>query len=280
MARQLLDGGMGLWMSRERLDGVDRGLALALHSAYLAAGARAIRTPSMAVTAELARGAVPADLVTRLAAARSLIEQAMRQSECADGRVVLSIGPTGLPANDAGRARSIYETLSSVLREAVLDAGKDGGAVLLLESFRAWGEIELALDCLEWPGETWVFVAPLADGRLADEEVDVLPAQRAARAAAILAKGRVSVLGLGCHDAALELEAGVEHLASCFHSDLALSLPAFGNGLDWAARAHALAEREPRIKWIGGCCGTGPTHIAALARLESTASLLPERIVT
>ena len=280
MARQLLDGGMGLWMSRERLDGVDRGLALALHSAYLGVGARAIRTPTMAVTSELARGAASAELMTRLASARSLVELAKQRSKCPDARAVLSIGPSGLPASEAERASSIYSLLSSVLREVALDEVRAVGAVLLLESFRAWGEIELALDRLEWPGETWVFVAPLADGRLADDDVDVPPARRAARAAAILAKGRVSVMGLGCHDAALDLGAAVEQLAACFPSDLALSLPAFGNGLDWAARAHALAEREPRIQWIGGCCGTGPAHIAALARLESPASLMPERIVT
>lgn len=257
--RQLLDGALGCWTNRPAAGGrelsVPRSSWVDLHAAYLRAGATLLRTATFDVTHRLGRGGSEEEARVLLAAALGAITEAEARTKSEAASHLLSIGPTGLPASAARDARAVYRRLAAILAELRLERRSSGRSLtLLLESFRAWGEVELALECFG-VDDTWLLVAPRADGGLA--ELDL-------RTAAERAEGQVRLLGLGCHDEGLDLASALRALEERFGGPLALSLPAFGNGADWAASSSRLAAEVSRVHAIGGCCGTGPGHIAAL----------------
>ncbi|MBK8231357.1 MAG: homocysteine S-methyltransferase family protein [Candidatus Eisenbacteria bacterium] len=86
------------------------------------------------------------------------------------------------------------------------------------------------------------------------------------RLAGPLAGRGVEWVGVGCADRGVEFVRGLHHLARSWDGPLALAPPCFEDGARWAERVLAAAGSEPRCTRIGGCCGTGPAHIFALAR--------------
>ena len=166
------------------------------------------------------------------------------------------------------------------IARALAAAGVD---LILCETFPHVGEALIAVEEAVATGlPTWVsFTAGPGADLLSPDEV-----ARGARAA--VARGAQAAL-VNCTPASRTL-AYVERLAGC-----GAPFGAYANagapeeGLGWeatsaqgAARAYAaLARRwiEAGARLVGGCCGTGPAHVAALAELcrEIGAASRPSR---
>ncbi len=246
------DGAMGteLWAA-----GVPRGACLeelcvgaqekvaAVHERYLAAGARILRTNSFGANA------------VRLAAhgfERRVGEinwtAAQLARDCARGRgahVAGSVGPLGSDAMD--REKVFTEQIGALL---------DGGAQLIfLETFRDLDELLVAVNV-----KHSLHHCPVIASLAWTSNSGALGA-----AWARLREAGADVVGINCLDPHATLAA--------FHTtDEPGPVAVFPSaGLpaqpiapsDFAAVARQLAARGASL--IGGCCGAGPEHIAALA---------------
>ena len=234
---------------------------LAVHAAALAAGARLIRTNTFGANAvRLARHGCEARVSEINWSAAQLAKDAVRGT---GAYVAGSVGPLGLGAAE----------VRGVDREAVfteqIGALLDGGArVIFLETFTDLEELLIAVQVKHALHHCPV-IASLAcpeDGRLADGTT-------LAEAFAKLRAAEADVVGINCVNG----PAAAVRLLENFAPDGPLAafpnagLPVRGAaGLVWPATpedfaqaAAPLARRGVRL--LGGCCGTGPAHVAAIA---------------
>jgi S-methylmethionine-dependent homocysteine/selenocysteine methylase len=231
------------------------GVLLSIHRDYAAAGAtvhtaNTFRTKRRQVGAEwerlarravaLAREAVPA--AHRVAGSLAPLEDCYR--------------PDLSPADPRPEHRELARLLA--------DAGVD---VILCETFPHVGEALVAVEEAVATGvETWVSFTAGPDAALLSPE-DV---EEAAREAARRGAARVLV---NCTPASRTL-AYVERLAAVgvpFGAYANAGLPS--DGLGWGDAPDVERYADLAESWVhagatlvGGCCGTGPAHIAALAR--------------
>lgn len=274
----VLDGGLGTELSArllapsplELLSERDPERVRAVHAAFLRAGCDLVTTHSfLGLRGDLepfGLGERAADLGER--AARLAREAADAWSTPTHPRFVLgSLGP-GRSALDPGEPAFRRRAADhSELAHALRAGGVDG---FLIETCRDPRQVEAALEGLAQAGNVLpvlvsIFPAPdrapteLADWvrHLADRAVDLValnctdgPAALAAPLAE-LARARAGPIGAYPNAGAPRLEAGRARY------DLA---PA-----DFAAALAPLVEHHG-LALVGGCCGTGPTHLEALAR--------------
>lgn len=272
----ILDGAMGteldargvptpapLWSAQALLDAPT--VVAAIHREYAAAGAT-VHTANTFRTKRRQAGARWEDL-TRAAVAIA------RSAVPASHRVAGSIAPLEdcyRPDQSPKEPRADHRELARTLADAGVD-------VLLCETFPNTHEARVAVEEAAATGlPTWVsFTAgPTAD-LLTPDAIET-----AAREA--VQQGASAVL-VNCIPASKTL-AFVERLAG-----LGVPFGAYANagapeeGLGWgaaggetgAADAYASLARawvEAGASLVGGCCGTGPAHIAAIARLFAGAS--------
>lgn len=230
----------------------------AVHEAYLAAGARVIRTNSFGANA--AR-------LDRFGCSHRVGEinwtAAQLARDCAKGHdaiVAGSVGPLGRDKN-AGQDRSALFTDQ-------IGALLDGGVrVIFLETFLDLEELLIALEAKHSLHHCPVVcsLVPIGGDRLQDGT----PLTEAFRR---LRDAGADVVGVNCVTGAEAMTA----LSSVEDTDSlsALSsagLPEMRDGrmiypispADFSTSALALVERGVRL--IGGCCGAGPAHLRALA---------------
>lgn len=282
----LLDGGMGqelvrrsgaaptpLWATQVMLD--HPGLVQAIHADYFAAGATVATANTYAIYEDRAgidALSVPVDALDRLAMAEA---QAARDAFGA-GRIAGALGPLGA---------TYRSDKHPPLAEAVpLYAAKARGLapasdLLLLETVSSLLAAEASLTgALEAGLPVWLSVTvDDTDGtrlRSGEPLAEVLP----------LARGRASALLVNCSmpevmPAALEIlkEAGVPfgayangftRITAGFLED-APTVAALESRTDLSPEAyanHVLAWVGAGATIVGGCCETGPAHIAEMAR--------------
>lgn len=269
---------------RDRLALLDPGKVLRVHRDYLAAGARALKTATFnanAIALAAGRGAapVPVDEAYELnAAAAALARAAAAEAESRDGLVrwvAGSIGP-GSAAPSLG-GPGYRELVASYLPQARgLVAG--GADLALIETVQDPVQAKAAIEAwklaCDGAGRALPFVVSAtvdAAGRL------LSGASPAAFAAAVEPFGPLAV-GLNCSGGPQELMRAYAALAA-FASTRLSFIPNAGlprRGLDgelyWplapeayaSAMAAAWGDATPSL--VGGCCGTDPGHIEALAR--------------
>jgi S-methylmethionine-dependent homocysteine/selenocysteine methylase len=247
----------------------------AIHRDYAAAGAT-VHTANTFRTKRRQVGDAWSDLAARAVALA-------REAVPAGHLVAGSIAPLEdcyRPDLSPSDARSEHRELSRALAAAGVD-------LILCETFPHVGEALVAVEeALATGLPVWVsFTAGPAADLLTPDEVG-----RAAREA--VARGAAAVL-VNCVPAA-RTRAFVEHLAQHLAQQLAGAGVPFGayanagapeEGIGWdearrdpvARRRAALAYAALARGWIeagatlvGGCCGTGPEHIAALAALAAS----------
>ncbi|MCA9575444.1 MAG: homocysteine S-methyltransferase family protein [Polyangiales bacterium] len=188
-----------------------------------------------------------------------------RRAVPATCRVAGSLAPVAdcyrpdLSPGDA--ARDDHAQLARVL----VDAGCD---LLLCETFpcaqEAWVAVE---ECVRTGADTWVGFTAGPDGTL------MTPQEMTAAARGALERGATCVL-VNCTPATLTLPY-VEALAA-----LGAKVGAYANAgrvddaMGWSADPFLAADQYAKLaaSWVdagatvlGGCCGTGPTHCAALS---------------
>jgi S-methylmethionine-dependent homocysteine/selenocysteine methylase len=277
----LLDGAMGTELARRgvatpapawsaRALEIAPDVVAAIHREYAAAGAsvhiaNTFRTKRRAVGAEWERLARRAVAIARDAVPCGHL-------------VVGSVAPVEdcyRPDLSPGLAsRAEHRELASVL----VDAGVDR---IVCETFPIELEAVVAVEEATRAGaETWVALTAGPDGSL------MSPDALARAAKACVAAGARAVL-VNCVAASRTLPY-VERIA-----DLGVPFGAYANagdpseGIGWdadpseGARRYALlarAWRDAGATLMGGCCGTGPVHVAELRKLSETVRAPPRNI--
>jgi homocysteine S-methyltransferase len=237
-----------------------------IHENYIAAGARVIRTNSFgANAARLERSG----LQHRVNEFNWSAAQLARQ--CARGRGVYvagSVGPLGITAEQAAEQGVDREALFREQIGALLDGGVH---LICLETFIDPDELALALhvkQSLHHCPALCSLACP-AHGLMAGE---ITPSEAVEK----LRKQDAELTGFNCVDSAtiLRLFERIPSLSCAYPS---AGLPAVREGRlfydlrpdDFARTAGKLAGLGARL--IGGCCGTGPEHIAAMTEALSAA---------
>jgi homocysteine S-methyltransferase len=268
MGTELFAAGVPRNRCLEELCVSDPEAVLRIHSSYVAAGARLVKTNSFGANAVrlAAHG-----FEHRVSEINWTAAQLARES-CGERDVVVagSVGPSGA-APDADREAIFLEQIGALL---------DGGArAILLESFTNLAELRIALTAKHTLHHCPVIasVACRADARLVD-------GTSLADAFALLRDEGADVVGVSCTAVTPAFLAAIPPP----DPDLPLAfIPSAGIPIDrdgclsyptepeqFGRDAVALAERGARL--LGGCCGAGPAHIAAMiAALQMSGLISP-----
>jgi 5-methyltetrahydrofolate--homocysteine methyltransferase len=254
------------------------------HAAYLAAGADIIETNSFVSTAIAQADYGLAGIVAEMnQAAARIARAAADDAERADGRpryVAGVLGPTNRTASispdvtDPGARNVTFAELAAAYAEAA-SALLDGGAdLLLVETIFDTLNAKAAIFALEDVFERRGARAPvMISGTIVDASGRTLTGQTVEAFWWSVRHARPISVGLNCALGASSLRQHVQALARV--ADTAVSahpnagLPNALGGYDEAAATTAglLGEyaRSGLVNIVGGCCGTTPEHIAAIA---------------
>ncbi|MDT8441203.1 MAG: bifunctional homocysteine S-methyltransferase/methylenetetrahydrofolate reductase [Desulfuromonadales bacterium] len=234
-----------------------------VHSDYLAAGAGLIETNTFGANALRLDGFGLAGKVAAINLAGARLARAAAGDE---GLVAGAVGPlpvrAGDPEPDAAQCRRVF----AEQMQALADGGVD---CLLLETFARVGQLELAVQTATATGLPVIAQLAFAEGGFTGDGLTVEAAAARLEGLPLLA------IGANCGAGPRELLAVLRRLAAVSR----LPLSAFANSgypeyvdgrhiylttPDYFARlGREMVEAGASL--IGGCCGTGPEQIVALA---------------
>ncbi|HLU62439.1 MAG TPA: methionine synthase [Gammaproteobacteria bacterium] len=263
------------------------GIVRAVHEAYLEAGADIIETNTFNATAVSQRDYRCEHLVRELNLAAAQLARAAADAHSTPEKprfVAGILGPTNQTASispDVNRPghRSIdFATLAAAYREAV-EALLDGGVdVLMVETIFDTLNAKAALfaidEVFEARGRRWPV---MISATITDASGRTLSGQTVEAFWNSVRHARPLSVGLNCALGAEQLRPYVQALSRV--ADCAVSahpnagLPnAFGEYDQSAQAMSALVDewlQEGLVNIIGGCCGTTPEHIAAIAAVAN-----------
>jgi len=276
MGTMLLEGGVPLERCFEELCVSAPERVSAIHEQYIAAGARVIETNTFGANAvRMERCGFDSRVGEINRAAAQLARQAARSKDVV---VAGSVGPLGISADEAAargidRAQCFREQITGLL---------DGGAEwIFFETFMDHEELALALAVKNEIGAAPVVCsfACAPEGRLSSG-IPVVEAFGKLRDAG------AKILGVNCMNGPHGMVQLLERLPA---DDLLAAYanagyPKYHEGRfiyhtapDYFGQsAREMVAQGARL--IGGCCGTGPAHIKAIA--EAIAGLQPVRSKT
>ncbi len=259
----------------------------AVHSQYLEAGADIIETNTFSGTAIAMADYHMEDLVYELnyesaRIARKVCDEFSQKTPSQPRFVAGSIGPTNKTASlspdvdDPGFRAVTFDELRVAYKqqaEALLDGGAD---ILLVETVFDTLNAKAALFAIaEIKEERGVEIPVMLSGTITDASGRTLSGQTAEAFLISVSHSDLLSVGFNCALGAKQLTPYLESLAA--NSDFCISaypnagLPnAFGqydeSPEDMAAQIREYLEKG-LVNIIGGCCGTTPEHIAAIADL-------------
>ena len=267
-----------------------------IHAAYLAAGADLVETNTFNSTAISLADYHLQHLVRELnfegaALARSACDAAEALDPSQPRFVIGVLGPTSRTAslspdvNRPGFRAVSFDELAAAYREAaggLIDGGSD---VLMVETIFDTLNAKAALFAIED-----VFVARggrlpvMISGTITDASGRTLSGQTAEAFWYSLRHARPLSIGLNCALGAKDLRAHIDILSQVADVNVSThpnaGLPNAFGGYDETAEDMATVLRSfaeaGLLNLVGGCCGTTPEHIAALA--EAVRDLPPRRI--
>jgi methionine synthase / methylenetetrahydrofolate reductase (NADH) len=246
----------------------------AIHEQYIGAGARVIKTHTFgANSVRLERFG----LVSQVAEInRTAAQIASRTARGKDIYVAGSIGPLGLSGKEAA-VRGVDRDLC--FREQISALLEGGVDIIFFETFMDIVEMEIAVRARQEVGDgisICSFACP-PDGRIS-------PEMQLPDAFAKLRALGASIVGLNCTNGP---EAMVQLLERVPGEGLMAAYPNAGvpeyhegrfvypgTAEQFAQSARAMVAEGARL--VGGCCGTTPAHIAAMAAAIS--NLQPARV--
>jgi len=290
----ILDGGLAtelearghdlsdrLWSARLLLS--DPGAIESVHLAYYAAGATVATTASYQATIP-GFEAVGLDRATALGAVRRSVELARRARDRfaertgrAEGDLLVagSVGPYGAMLADGSEYRGDYDPGDVALRdihaprmEALIEAGAD---LLALETIPTLREATVLVDLVRELGARAWLSYQCRDGRstAAGEPIET---------AAAIAAGTPGIVAVGVNCTAPRYLPALLAAVRATSDKPLVAYPNGGDAWDSAARRWVVGDDAGRYDpaavaswtafgaaWLGGCCGTGPREIAALA---------------
>jgi len=255
-----------------------------IHASYLAAGADVIETDSFGSSSiVLAEFDIPQRArELSSAAARLAKEVAKEYSTPEKPRFVAgSIGPTTkLPS----LGHISYDAMAASYREQVEALIEGGVDILLIETSQDILQAKIALAACHDAMKTTGVTLPIQMQITMEATGTMLLGSEIGAALAALECFRPDVLGLNCATGPKEMNDAVRFL--CQNAAMPISvLPNAGLPQNVGGRAHytltakELAEYHHRfiteygVRVVGGCCGTTPEHIRAVA--EAVAGAVP-----
>ncbi len=256
----------------------------AIHAAYLDAGADVIETNTFSATAISQADYGLAHLAREMnATAARLARTAADAAEARDGRprwVAGSLGPTNRTASispdvaDAGARNVRFEEL----RAAYADAARgliDGGAdLLLVETIFDTLNAKAAIFALEEVFEGAGLRLPvLLSGTIVDLSGRTLSGQTPEAFWYSVRHARPWSIGLNCALGATALRPFIAELGRVAdvrvtaypNAGLPNELGGYDEAPDETARVLAGFARDGMVNLVGGCCGTTPAHVRAVA---------------
>jgi 5-methyltetrahydrofolate--homocysteine methyltransferase len=269
-----------------------------IHAEYLAAGADILETNTFNATAVSQADYKLESIVYELnVAGARLAREACDEFTARDPakpRFVAGVlGPTSRTAsispdvNDPGYRNTSFDELVSTYSEAIRGLTDGGADLLLVETIFDTLNAKAALFSIEQffaqTGRRWPV---MISGTITDASGRTLSGQTAEAFWNSLSHIRPLSFGLNCALGAAELRQYVEELSrlcDCFvsaHPNAGLPNPLSPSGYDETPEQLALEivdwARQGFVNIVGGCCGTSPAHIAAIAR--SVAGIAPRAI--
>jgi 5-methyltetrahydrofolate--homocysteine methyltransferase len=268
----------------------------AVHDAYLAAGADLITTDTFTATRIAQADYGMADLAYEMHVEAARIARAA--ADAAEARepdrprfVAGSLGPTNKTgsispdvADPAARSVS-FEELAEAYAEAARGLIVGGADLLMVETIFDVLNAKAAIYAIEGVFEELGVRLPLwISGTIVDASGRTLSGHTVEAFWNSIRHARPLIVGLNCSLGARQLRAHVEELAGLADTFVAAhpnaGLPNEFGGYDESPEAMAEVLRDLAtsgfVNVIGGCCGTGPAHVAAFA--EAARTLTPRRI--
>jgi 5-methyltetrahydrofolate--homocysteine methyltransferase len=269
MGTNLFSAGLPPGQPPERWNAEHPERVAAIHRAYVHAGSRILLTNTFG-------GSRPRlamdDLGGRVAELNRLGVALAREAAAGAPAPVLvagDIGPTGQMLAPLGELEPAEaEAAFAEQAAALLEAGAD---LLWVETMSALEEVEVAVAGIRRVAPAVPVVVTLSFDTKGRTMMGVTP-EAAARA--LLALG-VAAMGANCGTGPEELLPAIAAMRQAAPAAVLVAksnagLPALlgdqvvYGGSPEAMAAYAIAARDAGARIIGGCCGTGPAHVAAM----------------
>jgi len=267
-----------------------------IHRAYLEAGADLVETNTFNATSVSQADYHLEHLVHELnragaAVARAACDEAEARTPERPRFVIGVLGPTSRTAsispdvNDPGFRNTSFDELRTTYREAVEGLIEGGADTLMVETIFDTLNAKAALFAIEEAFDARGARLPvMISGTITDASGRTLSGQTAEAFHHSLAHARPLSIGLNCALGARELRPHVEALAGVAQAHVSAhpnaGLPNAFGGYDETPEEMAGVLREfaesGLLNLVGGCCGTTPDHIRAIA--EAVRGLPPRRL--
>lgn len=268
MGTMLQGMGLGAGELPELLNITDSEKVLSVHRAYAAAGSEYITTNTFG--ANRLKIENPAEV----------IKAGVRLAKSTGKKVALDIGPTGKLLKPMGELD--FEEAIDIFAE-MINAGKDGSDVVLIETMSDTYEIKAAVLAAKENCDLPVFVTMIYD-----EKGRLLTGADVETAVTMLEGLGVDAIGFNCGLGPAETLPHVEEIRKYTSLPIIVQpnagLPESVNGRtvynvspdDFAAQMKKAAEIG--VSYLGGCCGTTPEHIEKMIEAcESIPANVPEK---
>jgi methionine synthase I (cobalamin-dependent) len=262
--RGLEDGAPGELWNLENPDAVRE-----VHAAYAGAGARVLTTNTFGATRPRLDLHGLGDRVGEVNRAAARLARSVADEH--DLLVAGGVGPTGELLAPLGTLTP--EEAQELFAEQLVALVEGGVDLVLVETLSDLGEADAAVTAARRtaPG------LPVAVTMSFDTNVRTMMGVRPADAVAHLAAGGADAVGANCGRGPQEMEIIATEMVQARTGDLLLvaqsnaGLPqVVGDHFEYDATpgdlaAHATRLAELGIDLVGGCCGSTPAHIAAMA---------------
>lgn len=239
--------------------------------AYIAAGSDIVETDSFGGTSFKLKEFGMADRVAEFnKAAAKIAKEAMGDK----GYVAASVGPTGQIAEDEG-GMVTEEELYNAFKEQVMALAEGGADALCIETMSSVIEAVQAVKAAK--ENTSLPVICTFTFELGARGFRTMMGVTPETAAQAVVEAGADIVGANCGNGIAnmieitkQIKAAVQNTPIMIQANA--GLPVFENGAtvfketpsDMAARVKELIAAGAKI--IGGCCGTNPDHIAAMAK--------------
>lgn len=262
--------GMGLAAGElpELLNITDSEKVLSVHRAYAAAGSEYITTNTFGANR------------LKIENPEEVIKAGVRLAKSTGKKVALDIGPTGKLLKPMGELD--FEEAIDIFAE-MINAGKDGSDVVLIETMSDTYEIKAAVLAAKENCDLPVFVTMIYD-----EKGRLLTGADVQTAVAMLEGLGVDAIGFNCGLGPAETLPLIEEIRRYTSLPIIVQpnagLPESVNGHtvynvspdDFAAQMKKAAEIG--VSYLGGCCGTTPEHIKKMIEAcENISASIPEK---
>jgi 5-methyltetrahydrofolate--homocysteine methyltransferase len=273
----------------------------ALHVRYLLAGADIITTNTFSSTtiAQREYGLDDPALIDELnRTAAILAREAAETAEAEDGRrrfVAGAIGPTNItlslspkvedPAYRAATFRQVAEAYHQQIAALVGDGGRHAVDVLLVETvFDTLNAKAAIFAARRHAAETGIATPLMISGTITDRSGRTLSGQTVGAFWESVRHAEPTTIGLNCALGGADMRPYIEELAGladtlvCAYPNAGLpnALGCYDETPEQTAAILGEFARSGFVNVVGGCCGTTPAHITAIA--AAVAGVSPRRV--